>query len=47
MNAARLEQCDICCDISQQVHNTNLKHLTPYRDGLEVFLALSEDHAIV
>ena len=27
MNASRLEQCDICCDISQQVHNTNLKHI--------------------
>ena len=27
MNASRLEQCDICCDISQQVHNINLRHI--------------------
>ena len=27
MNASRLEQCDICRDISQQFHNTNLKHI--------------------
>ena len=27
MNTSRLEQSDICGDISQQVHNTNLKHI--------------------
>ena len=27
MNPSRLKQCDICYDISQQVHNTNLKHI--------------------
>ena len=27
VNASRLEQCDICCDVSQQVHNTNLFHI--------------------
>ena len=28
LNVSRLEQCDICCDISQQDHSTmNLKHI--------------------
>ena len=27
MDASRLEHCNICSDISQQVYNTNLKHI--------------------